>query len=88
MVEETESCKVQSLVSFKWTGRLESNERTKGKEESGRKEGSSCWVRRGSTYTPKLFKGWGIGSMLRSCQPPSTTDLKKADCNSVCVSRF
>lgn len=52
VVEETESCKVQSLVSFKCTGRFETGKRAKGgKRGAGGREGASAWSGGGTPRT-------------------------------------
>lgn len=86
LVEETESCKVQSLVSFKCTGRFETGERAKGeKRGAGGREGASVWSGGGTLGTHTVRRRGAKAACLRSCQAPSTVVLKKPHCNCGCV---
>lgn len=50
---------MQSLVTFKCTGRLEIGENTKGTHESGRREGGICLVRGGDSAHSHLHERVG-----------------------------
>lgn len=89
---------MQSLVTFKWTDRLEWEEdqgerRGVGAREVGKGREAAAHERytRTHTYThtythkSPLLGGLGTGCVLRSCQPPSTAVLKDTYSKQVCV---